>query len=233
MKGPIAASVFVGAKCGVAPDARLYYVAVPEWLKDAGYYARGLDWIVKRNESLAAADRIRIVAVESSLANPWFEKNREAWPEAFERARKAGVLVIELGDEKGRCFAAGCSYGADREDVTKCVGAFLRVRDAAGFILVPAAPRTAAEELTRGECGYVHFGTRWGIGVTAYCAGVFALGWQARPDLSADEMKELLFKSAYARPDGAKIVNPREFIKLVKAAKRDEGAGAARGGPGK
>jgi hypothetical protein len=69
--------------------------------------------------------------------------------------------------------------------------------------------------------------------VTAYCAGVFALGWQARPDLSADEMKELLFKSAYARPDGAKIVNPREFIKLVKAAKRDEGAGAARGGPGK
>ena len=32
-------------------------------------------------------------------------------------------------------------------------------------------------------------------------------------------MKELLFESAYALKDGSKIINPAEFIRLVKVAK--------------
>jgi len=49
-----------------------------------------------------------------------------------------------------------------------------------------------------------------------YCAGVLALGWQLRPDLSGPEMRALLFQSAHVREDGAKIIHPKAFIELVK-----------------
>ena len=52
-----------------------------------------------------------------------------------------------------------------------------------------------------------------------YCAGVLAMGWQIRPDLPAEQMKELLFESAYTKKDGAKIIDPKKFIRIVKTAK--------------
>jgi hypothetical protein len=51
------------------------------------------------------------------------------------------------------------------------------------------------------------------------------MGWQVNPRLTPDEIKRLLFESAYVRPDGAKIINPQEFIRMVKKAS------AAREGP--
>jgi hypothetical protein len=44
------------------------------------------------------------------------------------------------------------------------------------------------------------------------------LGWQVRPDLTAIQMRELLFASAYVTGNGAKIINPQEFIKRVRQA---------------
>ncbi|MFA5252775.1 MAG: hypothetical protein WC454_09360, partial [Phycisphaerae bacterium] len=52
-----------------------------------------------------------------------------------------------------------------------------------------------------------------------YCAGVLALGWQLRPEIPPEQMREFLFKSAYVKKDGSKIINPERFIQLVKTAK--------------
>ena len=41
------------------------------------------------------------------------------------------------------------------------------------------------------------------------------MGWQIRPELTGEEMKDLLFQSAYITDDGAKIINPQQFIELV------------------
>ena len=49
-----------------------------------------------------------------------------------------------------------------------------------------------------------------------YAAGVLAMGWQIRPDLTPEQMKELLFASAHVHKSGAKIINPPEFIKLAR-----------------
>lgn len=75
--------------------------------------------------------------------------------------------------------------------------------------------RTTAEEYVKGECAYQYCGQgglSWGI---PYGAGVLALGWQARPELTG-QMRELLFASAHTTPDGAKIINPPGFIEAVK-----------------
>jgi hypothetical protein len=49
-----------------------------------------------------------------------------------------------------------------------------------------------------------------------YGAGVLAMGWQVDPQLTLDEIRGLLFKSAWVRPDGVKIIDPKEFILMVR-----------------
>ncbi|MBX7258511.1 MAG: peptidase, partial [Candidatus Hydrogenedentes bacterium] len=67
-----------------------------------------------------------------------------------------------------------------------------------------------------GECAYQYCGRgglSWAI---PYCAGVLALGWQLRPDLTPAQMHDLLYRSAYVNGDGQQFINPPEFIRLVK-----------------
>jgi hypothetical protein len=44
------------------------------------------------------------------------------------------------------------------------------------------------------------------------------MGWQVWPDATPEQMKELLFQSACTNKDGAKIINPPQFINAVKKA---------------
>lgn len=122
-------------------------------------------------------------------------------------------------------FIGPCYFDvADPENVVRCKPGFpsrpgvgAAEGDESQRVLVPCSPRTTAEEYARGECGYQYCdegGLSWSI---PYCAGVLALGWQARPDLTAQEARGLLFKSAYQTSGGALIINPPEFIRLIKA----------------
>jgi len=53
-----------------------------------------------------------------------------------------------------------------------------------------------------------------------YLAGVLAMGWQLRPDLSADQLIDMLFETAYV-PDGTNhIINPPAFIQKLPDAFR-------------
>ncbi len=225
MHGPAVASLLVGTKCGTAPDARLYYVAAPSWTADAACQAKALDWIIEQNAQLPPKEKIRVVSISCAPSGPGspFKKNTEQWGPACERAGKAGILVLDCTTHHG--FIGPCFYdAADPEDAARCKPGFprhpslnfpKRARD--GRILVPCSPRTTAEEYVKGECGYQYCGEgglSWSI---PYCAGVLALGWQARPALTAQQMHELLFKSAYKTAEGWLIINPSEFIRLVKA----------------
>jgi hypothetical protein len=46
------------------------------------------------------------------------------------------------------------------------------------------------------------------------------MGWQIRPDLDARQMRNLLFQSAYITKEGARIINPAEFIVMVRKSPR-------------
>jgi hypothetical protein len=223
MHGPAVASLLVGSRCGTAPDARLYYVAAPSWTRDTAYQARALDWIVEQNAKLPQQQKIRVVSVSaapSGRGSP-FTKNNQTWDPACQRAEEAGILVLDCTTHHG--FIGTCYFDPrDPEHVAKCMPGFPGT--SGGFtgrdLLVPCSLRTTAEEQNKGDCGYAYWGRgglSWSI---PYCAGVLALGWQARPELSGPQLRELLFKSAYKLADGSLIINPPAFIERVKALSR-------------
>ncbi len=58
-------------------------------------------------------------------------------------------------------------------------------------------------------------GLSWSI---PYLAGVFAMGWQVRPDLTGENMISLAFKSASIRGGNCHIINPPAFIDAIRKA---------------
>jgi subtilisin family serine protease len=220
MHGPGVASLLVGAKCGTAPDARLYYVAAPSWKRDSAYFATALEWIIDRNEELPAGHKIRVVSVSSAPSGPGspFEKNGEMWEAVCARAEQAGILVLDCTSHRG--LLGPCYYdAADPETVRSCRPGFPSMSGVSmptDRLLVPCSPRTTAEEYEKGDWAFQYCGQgglSWGI---PYAAGVLALGWQARPELTGPQIHELLFSSAHTTAEGAKIIDPKAFIDAVK-----------------
>jgi hypothetical protein len=126
------------------------------------------------------------------------------------------------------CFIGPCFYDAsDPENIAKCkpgfpsrAGLHAPGGPDTGRILVPCSPRTTAEEYRKGECGYQYCGQGGQSWAIPYCAGILALGWEARPELTGQQMRDLLFESAHKTADGWLIINPPEFIHRVKAYRR-------------
>jgi len=224
MHGPAVASLLVGNNIGTAPGAKLYYAAVPSWLADAEYYAKALDWIIEVNSTLSAKDKIRVVSVSaapSGKGSP-FKSNNDKWTSRMEKAMAEGILVLDCSSNYG-FIAPGYYDTNDVDNVSKCVSGFPQKTGRGSIpdrIVVPCSFRTVAEEYEKGDFAYQYTGQgglSWSI---PYCAGVMAMGWQERPELTADEMKRLLFDSAYKSACGSLIVNPPEFIKAVIAHKK-------------
>jgi len=221
MHGPLVTSLLVGSNCGTAPDARVYYAAAPSWKADAAYYAKGLDWIIAQNEKLPEGKKIRVVSVSASPNQSSWD-NRQMWDMACRRAEADGIMVLDCTDDRHRGFIGRCWYNARApESVAQCNPWAPPNREFRGDrmdigILVPSSPRTAAED---GDVPGYQYAGRGGLSrAIPYCAGVVAMGWQVNPKLSPERMRELLFKSGYMKKNGAKIINPRRFIRFVKNA---------------
>lgn len=225
MHGPAVASLLVGNSIGTAPGARLYYAAAPSWLADAGYYARALDWIVEENRKLPSGEKIRVVSVSaapSGSGSP-FTKNNDQWDKSVEATIKEGILILDCTQNRG--IVSSCYFNkGDVENPSAYKPGYPGSTGASGQsddILVPTSPRTTAEEYQKGDLSYQYTGRgglSWGI---PYCAGVLAMGWQVNPELTSDQIVDLMFKSAYKTSDKAMIIDPPEFIKLVKATMKD------------
>ena len=223
MHGPAVASLLVGANCGTAPDAKLYYAAAPSWLKDSSYYAKAIDWIIEQNKKLPADQKIRVISVSaapSGQGSP-FEKNQQMWDQACSRAEAEGMLVLDCTQHHG--IIASCWINAAfPEDVTMCMGGLPdnpSFKPVEGRIYAPTCPRTTAEQYNKGEFSYQYCGKgglSWAI---PYVAGVLAMGWQVNPGLGPEQMKEILFNSAADGQNGVKIIDPQRFIGMVRAAK--------------
>ncbi len=223
MHGPAVASLLVGANCGTAPDAKLYYAAAPSWMKDAAYYSKSIDWILEQNAKLPDGQKIRVVSVSaapSGKGSP-FEKNQQMWDEACARAEAKGILVLDCTSHHG-IIAPGWVNSAYPEDVAKCMGGLpgdTSFRPMEGRICAPTCPRTTAEQYSQNEFSYCYWGKgglSWAI---PYVAGVLAMGWQVNPELGPEQMKQMLFDSATEGQNGAKVIDPQRFISMVKAAK--------------
>lgn len=221
MHGPAMTSLLVGHQCGTAPDAHVTFVAVPSWLLDAAYYARALDWIISHNRTLVPDRKIRVVSVSAAPSGPGtlFVHNphhQSLWDQAVARAKEDGILVLDCTKHQG--FIAGCRL--DHQDPGKlhtCVP-FTHKEHFDTHLFVPMAPRTVAQEFEKGKYTYQYCGDGGLSCAIPYAAGVLALGWQVRPEIAGEQMKDLLFESAYQHETGAKIIHPAGFIERVRAS---------------
>jgi hypothetical protein len=220
MHGPAVASLLAGRTIGVAPGAKIYFAAAPSWTRDAQFQADGLNWILDRNEQLPAGNKIRVVSVSASPSGQGspFTKNGEKWDEACARAQRVGVLVLDCTQTRG--IIGPCYYDpAVPDDPARVTLGFpgrpFHPRADSLRLYAPCSGRTQAEEYKRGEAGY-QYGARGGLSWSIpYAAGVLALGWELKPQLTAERMVALLQESAFVK-DGHKIVNPSEFIARVR-----------------
>lgn len=218
--GPAVASLLVGDSIGTAPDATLYYVAAPSWTKDAKYQADALNWILDKNLTLPASQKIRAVSVSGAPSGPGspFTMNNALWDSAYSRAIRDDVLVIDCTANKG-ITSPGYFAIEDSENILKCTSGFPGINSSVqqNRICVPNSFRTVAEQFDEGKYSYCYTG-RGGLSwAEPYLVGVLALGWQIRPDISGTEMIKLMFESAYVSNEGSKFINPTKFIEVVQA----------------
>jgi subtilisin family serine protease len=221
MHGPAVTSLLVGENIGTAPGARVYYAAAPSWTADAQFYADALNWIIAENEKLPEGEKIRVVSVSASPSGPGtpFTSNTGAWDVAYQRATEAGILVLDCTDDHS--IAAPGYYDLhDPDNPAKFTLGWPGVDTVQmpDRIYIPTSHRTTAEEYFLGDFSYQYTGRgglSWSI---PYVAGVLALGWQLRPELSGSQLVELLFRSAYLTQDNLKIIDPGAFIEMVKLA---------------
>ncbi len=219
MHAPGVMSLLAGRTIGTAPDARVYFAAAPSWTADAKFQAEALEWIIDVNRSLPKGEKIKVVSISaapSGKGSP-FQKNNELWEKAVAAAKKAGILVLDCTVDNG--IIGPCYYDInDPDDVSKCKVGFPG-RPGAGpkdRVYAPCSARTTAEEYDDGYPSFQYCGRAglsWSI---PYAAGVLALGWQVKPNLTADETVKLLFETAHLTTDGYKIINPVAFIQAVK-----------------
>jgi subtilisin family serine protease len=225
MHGPAVTSLLVGTRCGTAPDARVFYATAR--LVD---YGEALNWILEQNAALPATAKIRVVSVSAGPSGPdsyvTSKIHQDRWDAAFQRAEAAGVLVLDCTKQRG--FIGSCYYDAtEPEDVARCRSGYPGSKPwpVKEHLLAPASPRTTAEEYDRGARGYQYYGRGGQSWAIPYCAGVLALGWQVRPELTPQQMRELLFASAFVTTEGAKIIDPKAFIKRVRGFAHDASNG--------
>jgi len=219
MHGPAVTSLLVGQTVGTAPDAGVYYAAVPSWKKDAQYYADALDWIIAENRLLSNAHKIRVVSVSAAPSGPDspYTQNNAAWDKAVARAEADGLAVLDCTNHHGWINPAYYDVEAP-EDVSAANTGFPRTGPLTDCttesLAAPNGFRTQAEEYQSGDFSYQYMGQgglSWAI---PYVAGVLAMGWQVQPDLDGEGMVKLLRESAFVK-NGCRIIDPLTFIDRV------------------
>jgi len=207
MHGPGVVSLLVGETTGTAPGAKVYYAAAPSWTGDATYYADAIDWIVETNKNLPEGEKIRVISISAAPTpsnKDW--TNGKAYLESVKRAKEAGILVLDCSTENG--IIGACVYDFNNpEDVALC-----RTLSWAKKGILTPVQRTTAEEYDKGDFSYQYDGEgglSWAI---PYAAGVLAMGWEIRPELTADEIVKILSDTAYINAEGNRFIHPTAFI---------------------
>ena len=219
MHGPSVTSLLVGNNIGTAPDAKVYYAAVPSWYLDAQYYADALDWIIVENKKLPKENKIRVVsvsAIPSGIDTEYI--NSDAWDAAYKRATEAGILVLDCTYEHG--YTVPCTYDLhDPDNVGKCIPNWGGPTDSPHKrINIPMSHRSTAIERDNEPIFSYQYDGSGGISWTVpYLSGVLAMGWQINPKLTSSQLLDIVYASAYVTDSNMKVINPKAFIDVVRS----------------
>ena len=164
---------------------------------------------------LPAGQKIRAVSVSAAPSGPGspFTKNNQSWDLACARARQESILVLDCTQHQGLVSTA-FYYADSPEDISRVTPGQPSnpgrscLKD---HIYVPNSLRTQAEEYMAGQYSYQYTGQgglSWSI---PYATGVLALGWQLQPQLSMDQIWNLLIASS-ATINGCNVIDRVEHL---------------------
>jgi hypothetical protein len=211
--GLACASILAGRSCGIAPEAHLYYFAVPDNGRNFLNYSKAVDRLVETNKTLPADQKIRLVSISDGMIRPYWLQ----WNSAKAKLRAAGVeLLYATSDILSGFVWGGCPPFLDRQtpDGYDLSPYLKRGKPPKEAIIIPGDCRTTASNA--GDSVYVYWGQgglSWAI---PYVAGLSALAWQINPRMTYAQIEELLRRTAYARPDGTRVLMPALFSREVK-----------------
>ncbi len=209
MHGSPVISIAVGKNLGVAPGASLTYLAVPMWERDNKPYITSLEKILEWNKNLPEQEKVRAVSISNGMFPHY--PHYEEWKEILEQAESQGILVVT-------CDQAVLEYGilslkpGENPDQPENYdqGYYSSEKD---VIRVPGANKTVASH--RGNDVYTFDrmgGMSWGA---PYIAGLAALAYQVNPDITPNEIIQILIATVVETNAGP-IVNPAGFIERVR-----------------
>jgi subtilisin family serine protease len=244
MHGPAVASLLVGKDCGVAPEAKLVYKAVPSgrsFLSEA----QALNDIIESNKNAPRNEKVRVVSCSIGYITEKPEPGLNEWIEILKKAKEEGIFVVDVGGNQiDVLFSGGGSPGDKnnfesylswlredegvdeilkklKDDITNISEINLRKKIKEHLnkrkkeIIVPSDYRTMASSWSKN--GQYMYNGRGGISWSVpYLAGLFALILQVNPNIKREEIAEIINESATVNKNGLRIINPKSIIDLVK-----------------
>lgn len=238
MHGPAVASIAVGKDIGVAPKAKLYYIALTfghynssEFEFDASILADGILRVLEINKALQQEDKIRVISISKGYTS--HDKGYEELQAAIKKADEENVFVITTSTNEYykdfRLFGMDRDYEMDPDEVSSYEPASWIAEDYYGsperyqdLILFPIGSRTIAGCTATDSYAISHEGgLSWAV---PWCAGLYALCCQVKPDLTPQEFIDASTTTAITADvehDGktyafGKIINPEGIIDTLQ-----------------
>lgn len=223
MHGPAVASIAVGKKVGVAPNAELYYIAC--WMGDyqennefeynLEYVAQSIERIIKINRALSDDRKIRVISISLELNSRM--NNYDLAKEAIKKAEEENIITLHVGSYS--------LLGLGREPLTDPnllssygAGLFWRNLDQIDStrLLVPMDSRCIASPTGNSDYAFYRSGgMSWAV---PYLAGLYALACQCNGKIKFSEFWDLLDESSVPiKKDGkimGKAINPLSIEEL-------------------
>lgn len=228
--GPFVTSLLVGKTTGVAPGVKIHYMEIPMGnMADAKYFADALNYIIEKNKSLSKDEQIRIVSVSEAPSATVGNTipNGELWEDAVNRAKESGILVFDTKDcfqccyldynnvdDISKCFLGESTLKGLKENEETFLSTKRGINSIYDLICIPCGGRTFAESNKPGEYSYCYQYPSES-GTIPILSGILALGLQANPDISNDELMQVLKDTCYTGNQGFKIINPKQFIQKL------------------
>lgn len=205
MHGPAVASIAVGKDIGVAPGAKLYYIASTfghfidgSYEFDASIMADCILRVLEINENLPENEKIRVISISRGYSQE--DKGYAELESAITRAKGEGIFVItastEVAYQNFELFGMTRDYMDDPNDFASydparwVIDEVYRNPQFYENVLLFPMSRTFAGCTGTSDYQIVREGgLSWAV---PWCAGFYALCCQVKPDITPEEFIEIL-----------------------------------------
>lgn len=238
MHGAAVTSIAAGKNCGVAPDAKIYYIASTfgTYKKDGTFtedltpMADSILRILEINKQLQKDDKIKVISISRGFSNT--TKGGKEVLKAIEEAKKEGIFVITTSNEETYGFnlmGLGREMADSPDDLNSYKAGIFWAENfyndeflLENTLLVPMDARTYASFTSPNDYAFeASGGLSWAV---PWLAGMYALCLQEVPDLTPEKFIKTAFETGntisfdYNEKSYqlATVINPEKLLQSIQ-----------------